>query len=221
MNMYRRLFILLLLVPGIVILSRNLEVRELLLELRDWMEGRGSLGAALFTLAYAFLVTLLVPASLLTVAAGTLFGPLYGIAVVSAASTLGAALAFLISRYLARSFVSGWISGRDNFRRLDENVNRHGVFIVAATRLIPLFPYTLLNYAFGLTGIPFGTYIFTSWLCMLPGTVLYVVGTDTVLRFVRGEKYSVFFMILLLFSAVLLTLLAKKFRKTMKGKDIR
>lgn len=64
----------------------------------------------------------------------------------------------------------------------------HGAVVVAITRLIPIFPFNLLNYGFGLTGIPFGTYLAWSWLCMLPGTVLYVVGVDAVLSALsRGE----------------------------------
>ena len=75
-----------------------------------------------------------------------------------------------------------WLAGSERFARLDRLTGRHGAVIVAITRLVPLFPFTLLNYGFGLTRIRLRTYVFWSWLCMLPGTVLYVVGADAVAR---------------------------------------
>jgi uncharacterized membrane protein YdjX (TVP38/TMEM64 family) len=84
--------------------------------------------------------------------------------------------------------VGRWLSGNEKFRRLDRMTEQHGAIIVAVTRLVPLFPFNLLNYGFGLTRVPFWTYLFWSWLCMLPGTVVYLVGTDALIRAVTtGE----------------------------------
>jgi uncharacterized membrane protein YdjX (TVP38/TMEM64 family) len=101
---------------------------------------------------------------------------------VSIGSTLGASLAFLTARYLARDAVGRWLSGNEKFQRLDRLTEKHGAVIVAVTRLVPLFPFNLLNYGFGLTRVSFWTYLFWSWLCMLPGTIVYLVGTDAVIR---------------------------------------
>jgi uncharacterized membrane protein YdjX (TVP38/TMEM64 family) len=107
---------------------------------------------------------------------------------VSIGSTVGAGLAFLIARYVARERMVRRFSGNDTFRKLDRMTKEHGAVMVAITRLVPIFPFNLLNYGFGLTGIPFRTYLFWSWLCMLPGTVLYIVGVDAVLSGLsRGE----------------------------------
>jgi uncharacterized membrane protein YdjX (TVP38/TMEM64 family) len=107
---------------------------------------------------------------------------LSGVILVSLGATIGASLAFLIARYFARDAVASWLSKREKFRTLDALTEKHGVMVIAIVRLIPLFPFDILNYAFGLTRIPFWTYVFWSWLCMLPGTVLYVVGVDAVIQ---------------------------------------
>lgn len=109
-----------------------------------------------------------------------LFGSVLGVLTVSLASTLGASLAFLLARYVARAAVAQRFGQNQKFHRLDRMTEEHGAIIVAITRLIPLFPFTLLNYGFGLTAVPFWTYVFWSWLCMLPMTVVFVVGADAV-----------------------------------------
>ena len=122
----------------------------------------------------------------MTAAAGALFGSFWGVVYVNIAATIGAALAFLVARYWARRAVVNWLQGNARFQKLDALTSKHGAVIVAVTRLVPLFPFNLLNYGFGLTRVGFWTYLFWSWLCMLPGTVLYVVGTDAVLTALRS-----------------------------------
>ncbi len=160
----------------IFVLSILLGVGDKLAALREWIRSLGALGPLVFVGLYVLGVVAGIPGSALTIAAGGLFGSLLGVILVSLASSIGASLAFLIARYFARDAVARWISKRERFRTLDALTNKHGVLIIAITRLIPLFPFDILNYAFGLTKIPFWTYVFWSWLCMLLGTVLYVVG---------------------------------------------
>jgi uncharacterized membrane protein YdjX (TVP38/TMEM64 family) len=155
-----------------------LGVGERIAELRGWIVGLGPLGPAVFVVVYALAAILAIPASLLTVAAGAMFGSVVGVSVVAIGATLGATAAFAIARWLARDAIAVWLEGNEKFRRLDELTGRHGAVIVAITRLVPLFPFNLLNYGFGLTRVPFSTYVFWSFVCMLPGTVLYVVGAD-------------------------------------------
>jgi uncharacterized membrane protein YdjX (TVP38/TMEM64 family) len=148
----------------------------------------GAWGPVVFVPLYAMAVVAALPGSALTVAAGALFGSVLGVLVVSTAATLGASLSFLIARYFARDAIARWLSTNEKFRRLDQLTEQHGVIIVALTRLVPLFPFNLLNYGFGLTRVPFWTYLFWSWLCMLPGTILYVVGADALTQGIaRGE----------------------------------
>jgi uncharacterized membrane protein YdjX (TVP38/TMEM64 family) len=97
-----------------------------------------------------------------------------GTLVVSLASTLGASLAFLIARYLLRARVERWLEGRERLSAIDRAVEQQGWRVVALTRLSPVFPFNVQNYFYGLTGVGFWRYALTSWVAMLPGTVLYV-----------------------------------------------
>jgi len=153
-----------------------------LAELRGWIAGLGALGPVVFALIYAVATVAAIPASLLTVAAGAMFGSGVGIATVAVGATAGATAAFAIGRWLARDAVAAWLAKSDKFARLDAMTERHGAIIVALTRLLPIFPFNLLNYGFGLTRVRFGTYVLWTFLCILPGTALYVVGADAVTR---------------------------------------
>lgn len=137
-------------------------------------EKAGPWGPVLFALAYIVAALLLIPGSALTLSAGALFGVVTGTVTVSAASTAAAALAFLIARFVARDAVARRIKRRPAFAALDRAVGREGWKIVALARLSPLFPYTLLNYMFGITRVNFVQYILASWAAMLPATLLYV-----------------------------------------------
>lgn len=175
-------------IVAMLIAARVFGIGEQLGALRGWIESLGSLGPVVFVLLYAVATVAALPGLALTLAAGALFGSVLGVIVVSIASTLGASLAFLVGRYFAREAVAGWLSTKETFQRLDKLTERQGAVIVAVTRLVPIFPFNLLNYGFGLTRVPFWTYVFWSWLCMLPGTVLYVVGADAVSKaLVQGE----------------------------------
>jgi uncharacterized membrane protein YdjX (TVP38/TMEM64 family) len=158
--------------------ARALGVGERILALQAWIRGLGPAGYLVFAAIYTLGVVAALPGSAITVLAGALFGSVGGVVLVSLSSTAGACLAFLIARYAARDAVSAWLGANEKFRRLDELTAQRGAAMVAFTRLVPLFPFNLLNYGFGLTRVPFTTYAFWSWLCMLPATVVFVVGAD-------------------------------------------
>lgn len=183
-----RLLAFLVVLIALMVVARALGIGESLDDLRDWIRGLGAWAPLLFVPLYAVAVTVALPGSVLTVMAGTLFGSGLGVVVVSTAATLGASLSFVIARYLARDTIARWLSANAGFRRFDQLTEQHGAMIVALTRLTPIFPFSVLNYGFGLTRVSFSTYVFWSWLCMLPGTVLYVVGADAVSQGIaRGE----------------------------------
>lgn len=162
------------LVATLLIAGRYFHVQDQLREVLDWMGGFGIWGLVLFVVIYALAAVLLVPGSVLTLGAGAVFGLLRGTVVVSIASTLGATCAFLVGRYLAREAVARKIAGNPKFAAIDRAVAGEGWKIVLLTRLSPVFPYTLLNYAFGLTPVKLGHYVLASWIGMMPGTVMYV-----------------------------------------------
>src|SRR5947209_10188984 len=159
-------------VAGLIVLSVNQPLREDVGESLGWFGG-SAWGPVVFAAVYV-LACLVLPGSLMTLAAGSLFGVVVGTAVVSLASVTGACLAFWLGRTLARGLVEKRLAGNRRFRALDQAVAAGGFKIVLLTRLSPLFPFTLLNYAFGLTKIRFRDYALASWLGMLPGTVMYV-----------------------------------------------
>ena len=133
----------------------------------------GWIGLVVVAALYVPAAVLFVPASLLTLAVGYLFGASRGLVAVSLGSTAGAGVAFLVSRYLLRDSLSArWTRSRW-WRALDRAVVERDWFVVIMTRLSPVLPYNVLNYAFGLTGIAFARYLWASWLGMLPGTLLY------------------------------------------------
>jgi uncharacterized membrane protein YdjX (TVP38/TMEM64 family) len=131
-------------------------------------------GPVVYGLAYVLGVVLFLPGAPLTMGAGVAFGLGVGTVLVSLASTIGAALAFLIARYLLRGRVERWVSDHERLAAVDRAVEHQGWRVVALTRLSPAFPFNLQNYTYGLTGVPFFQYVLTSWIAMLPGTLLYV-----------------------------------------------
>jgi uncharacterized membrane protein YdjX (TVP38/TMEM64 family) len=140
---------------------------------RRWVEGLGVLGPLVFVLGYAAAVVAFVPGSALTLAAGAIFGVAKGTALVFVAAVLGSAAAFLIARYFARGAVERRIAGSAQFAAIDRAIGREGRKIAFLLRLSPAIPFTLLNYALGLTRIRFADALIAS-LGMLPGTLLYV-----------------------------------------------
>jgi uncharacterized membrane protein YdjX (TVP38/TMEM64 family) len=177
-----RPLVLLALVIAIIGVAQFLGLGDKLGELRAWIQGLGTLAPLVFILIYVTATVAALPAAPISVVAAALFGSLWGVILVDLGATLGAALAFLIGRYFAREAVVNWLGRNEKFRRLDGLTEKHGAIIVALTRLVPIFPFNLLNYGFGLTRVPFWTYTFWTWLCIIPGTILYVVGSDVVLQ---------------------------------------
>ncbi len=152
---------------------RLIEVRVWINTALDWIEGLGYWGPFLYILLYMVFTVCLVPGSAMTIGAGAAFGPFEGTILGSIAATMGAASAFLISRYCARDWIQRRLHGRPMYTAIDEAVARDGWKIVLLTRLSPVFPFTLLNYAFGLTHVSLRDYVVASWLGMVPGTAMY------------------------------------------------
>lgn len=185
--------------------------------LQEWIMSLGAWGPVIFILIYAGATVAALPGVALTAVAGVVFGSVTGIIAVSLGSTLGAALAFLVARYLARSSVESLLSGQEKFRKLDRMTEEQGPVIVALTRLVPLFPFNLLNFGFGITRVPFWTYIFYSWLCMLPGTVLYVVGFDAIGTAIENKEVPWVLAGVVAVMALILFLLVKGARQRLKA----
>jgi uncharacterized membrane protein YdjX (TVP38/TMEM64 family) len=214
-----RPILLLVIIIAVLALSKVLGLGERLVLLRDWIRSLGVWGFAVFVLLYIVAVIAAIPGSAITVAAGALFGSFIGVVAVSIGATVGASLAFLISRYFARDAIVRWLSDKEKFRRLDRLTEQHGAIIVALTRLVPLFPFNLLNYGFGLTRVRFWTYVFWSWLCMLPGTILYVVGADAIAKAIAQGRVPWTLVAILVAAAIALALLVRFARRKLQAKE--
>jgi uncharacterized membrane protein YdjX (TVP38/TMEM64 family) len=154
--------------------ARLLPVADWLRDFNAWVKGLGPEGMVLYGLVYVIAAVLFVPGLVLTLGAGFAFGLLRGVIVVSLASTVAAALAFLIARHLARDRIEKLARKNEKFEAIDRAIGQKGWKIVALLRLSPLVPFSLSNYLYGLTAVKFVPYILASWIAMLPATVLYV-----------------------------------------------
>jgi uncharacterized membrane protein YdjX (TVP38/TMEM64 family) len=147
--------------------------QQLLVDALEWVKGLGPAGAIAFMGIYIIATVAFIPGSVLTLGAGVLFDVPLGSLVVFVGATLGATGAFLVGRYLARNWVAKKIEGNQNFAAIDKAVGQEGFKIVTLLRLSPVFPFNILNYGLGLTGVSLKDYFLGS-IGMLPGTVMYV-----------------------------------------------
>lgn len=153
---------------GVALLYRDLFDAK---AIENSIAGAGPLAPLLFGLIYISATVLFLPGSVLTLLGGALFGPVWGTLINLTAATFGAGLAFLISRYIASDWVAKKTGGF--LKRLIVGVESEGWRFVAFVRLVPVFPFNLLNYALGLTKIRFSSYLVTSFICMAPGGFAY------------------------------------------------
>ena len=141
--------------------------------LRDWIGGFGVAAPLVFIAIYVVATVAFLPGTPLSLLAGLVFGPVFGTLWAVIGATIGATLAFLVGRYAARGLVEGWTSNNERLKRLDEGVERQGWRMLLVTRLVPLFPFNLQNYAYGLTKIGLGTYVLLTAVCIIPGAAVF------------------------------------------------
>ena len=172
-------FVVLLAVVGATVVivatgALGLPIRDWLASGVAWIEAHRALSWAVFVLAYAAATVLLVPSTFPTLLGGFVFGFPLGIVPASAGSLLGACGAFLVGRFLARDWVKRRIERLPSFDALDGAVRTDGFKVVFLSRLSPMFPFFLLNYAFGVTGVRFRDFVLATWIGLLPALALYV-----------------------------------------------
>ncbi|QIR35714.1 TVP38/TMEM64 family protein [Tolypothrix sp. PCC 7910] len=153
--------------------STTFNPQAILRDALQWIDSLGSIGAIAFIALYIIATVAFLPGSILTLGAGVVFGVVWGSLYVFIGATLGATAAFLVGRYLARGWVANKIAGNQKFVAIDNGVGKAGLKIILLTRLSPVFPFNLLNYAFGITGVSLQDYFIGS-LGMIPGTIMYV-----------------------------------------------
>lgn len=186
-NFLKRIIILSLLVIAILTirytgLTSYLDQNKL----QELIKGYGILAPLVYMFIYTIAPSLFLPGLPITIVGGILFGPFWGVIYTITSATAGACLAFLIARYIARDWIDKKLRS-PRWRKLDDATQKHGWKIVAFTRLIPLFPFNLLNYAFGLTKIKFTHYAITTFICMLPACIAFIVFSSSLFDLLKGK----------------------------------
>ena len=182
-NKYRYLKVGILIIFGITLVAAPAQAQEvgatsfnlqdLLRNALQWIDNLGAIAPIVFILIYIIATVAFLPGSILTLGAGVVFGIIQGSIYVFIGATIGATLAFLVGRYLARGWISKKIAGNQKFSAIDRAVGNEGLKIVLLTRLSPIFPFNLLNYGLGVTGVSLKDYVLGS-VGMIPGTIMYV-----------------------------------------------
>src|SRR5437762_9517711 len=191
LNAVTRLIAFVAIVIALFLAMKFLPVQQWLTNFNNWGGQMGTAGILTFIAVYAVATVLLAPGAILTIGAGFAFGLWKGFLAVSAGSTLGASLAFLVARFIARDKVEAIAKGNEKFRKIDKAIGKQGAKLVFLLRLSPVIPFNLSNYFYGLTGVTFWPYVLASWIGMMPGTFFYVyigvTGKATVAATAGGE----------------------------------
>jgi len=179
---WRRLLLAIVIIAGIALMANQLGLFDLLkggslkerVERLDGMfQSLGTWAPAVYILIWILSCTLLLPGLPITIAGALVFGAFWGSVYTAIGANIGACVAFLVGRYAARSMVEGWIEKNKSLKKIDEGVRQQGWRMLMITRFVPLFPFSLQNYVYGLTNIPFRTYALVTIPTILPGTIAY------------------------------------------------
>ncbi len=200
---YKKIIFTLFLLIGIIFATINRENFDNE-NIKNLLENYGSFAPFIFIFIYALATVLFLPGLILTILAGALFGPFFGTIYAISGATLGATLAFLNARYISYGKIEKMIEG-SKLEFIKKSVEEEGWKFVAFTRLVPLFPFNLLNYSFGLTKIKLSEYIWSSFLFMIPGTLGYVYLGFTGTEIVTGGENIIQTILILI--AILVTVM--------------
>jgi uncharacterized membrane protein YdjX (TVP38/TMEM64 family) len=171
---WTRALALALLLTGVALAAFFLPLAAWTTGLAERAREAGSVGVAIFFAAYVISTVAAVPGSILTLAAGFAYGPIWGLALASPASVAGATSAFILGRTLLREWAARKVGSSLKAGAIDRAIEREGFKLVLLLRLSPLFPFNVLNYLLSLSKVHLRTYVVASALGMLPGTALYV-----------------------------------------------
>jgi len=141
--------------------------------MQQWFLDLGFVGFAVYLLLYIAVAVFMLPASAVTIVAGITFGSVLGGVLALVSATIGACVAFLIAKYVARDTIIAKFGKNPLFKRIEEGVEQNGASFLILTRLVPVFPYNIQNYAYGLTSMKLSTFALVSFITMAPGAFIY------------------------------------------------
>ena len=189
--MVKKIFVALLILAAIIIAFRSLPVSDWLRDFQTYVRGLGALGYVVYIAVYVVCVVAFIPASVLTVGAGAIFGFAGGTIVVVIGATIGSALAFLLARTVMRKRIEKMTASNAKFRALDRAIANEGMTIVFLVRLAVVFPFTWVNYAFGLTAIPLWRYVLATFLGIIPATAAFVFASSAATKAATGGTSNI------------------------------
>jgi uncharacterized membrane protein YdjX (TVP38/TMEM64 family) len=186
-NKYIKSIITLIVIILVILLLKFLGVfnylnLENVNEINKWINSFGFFGPLIYILIYVGVCLFFLPGLPITIIGGLVFGPIWGTIWVSVAATLGASLSFLVGRFVARDMVSKWVNSNLQLKKIDEGVDKQGWRMIMITRLVPIFPFSLQNYVYGITKINFFTYVVVSWIAMIPGIMAYTFTAGAIIN---------------------------------------
>lgn len=186
--------------------------------MQAWIKSFGPLGYLIFIGIFIASCVFMLPGAMLTIVGGIAFGPIIGGIVSLIGATIGATVAFLIAKYIARGLIEDKISSNAMFKKIDDGVEKNGVSFLILTRLVPVFPFSFQNYAYGLTKIPLAKYFIVTLVCMAPGAFIYAYMAGEIAQ----NGFSVDLLIKFAIAGVVLFLvsLIPKFIAKKKGIDM-
>jgi uncharacterized membrane protein YdjX (TVP38/TMEM64 family) len=141
--------------------------------MHQWFKSFGTIGYLVYIIIYILASVFMLPGSILTIVAGIVYGPILGSILALLGATCGAAMSFLIAKYFMKGTIMSMVGSNTLYERIDKGFKVNGSSFLILTRLVPVFPFNLQNYAYGLTSIKTSTYIFWTFICMMPGAFIY------------------------------------------------
>lgn len=185
-------------------------------KLKRLIKSFGILAPLSYILLYCLVTVTTISTLPLSLAGGVLFGPIYGIIYTMIGASLGMVSSFLIARYIAKDFIERTFSNLEIFKKINEGVKKDGPFILAVTRLLPIFPFGIQNYLYGLTSISFFKYTIFSIIFILPGTSVFVLLAGAITAGNTKEAAKISLIASLIFLA--LTLITRIIQKKIKNR---
>lgn len=195
-----------------MIIGSTMDVEKYLNILLNFINSFSNNNFIIYSIIFIIAIIMAVPGSILFVLTSINFGSFYGFFINSFSSTLGACFAFLISRYFAQDSIKNFLSKKPNYNKIYELTASKGTTFIAITRLIPIFPFNLMNYIFGLTKVDFYKYAFWTWITMMPNILLYTLAADIIKGFLTGKTLSIIGFIVIIGSIFLLHFVTQKIK---------
>lgn len=200
-------------------------LRDQVVRFDEFFKGLGVLGPLVFMGIWVAVCIFLLPGLPVSIVGGLVFGAVWGSVWTTIGANLGAAAAFLVGRYAARDMVAGWVEKNKTLRKIDEGVKKQGWRMLMITRLVPLFPFNLQNYVYGLTKIPFSTYVLVTFPTMIPATIAFNFAAGSAREVIlsggqpEAVKKTILYLAIAAVAFVLLSLIPSFVKKRVKGAE--